>query len=64
MDCINNAKNERRCSCTYEGCSRRAVCCECIAYHRANNELPGCLFTRDEEKTYDRSVSHYVSRRR
>ncbi|MGA2640022.1 MAG: hypothetical protein ABSG21_03840 [Spirochaetia bacterium] len=40
------------------------MCCQCIAYHRASSELPGCLFTREEERTYDRSISLFVSRRR
>jgi len=64
MDCTNGAKNMKRCMCTYGGCSRHGVCCDCIAYHRANGELPACLFTREEEATYDRSVSYFVSRRR
>ncbi len=44
--------------------ARHGICCDCIAYHRSLAELPGCLFTGDEERTYDRSVSYYVSRRR
>lgn len=64
MDCLNHAQNVKRCSCTYEGCARHGLCCDCIAYHRSLAELPGCLFTRDEERTYDRSVSYFVSRRR
>ncbi|MGO9309937.1 MAG: DUF6485 family protein [Spirochaetia bacterium] len=52
------------CTCTYAGCSRHGMCCQCIAYHRASSELPGCLFTREEERTYDRSISLFVSRRR
>jgi hypothetical protein len=52
------------CSCTYGGCARHGICCDCIAYHHANGELPGCLFTPEEERTYDRSVSFFVSSRR
>ncbi len=63
MTCTNQSKNAARCTCTYEGCSRHGICCECISYHRASGEIPGCLFTRDEERTYDRSVSFFVSRR-
>jgi hypothetical protein len=64
MDCTNNAKNAKRCTCTYAGCPRHGVCCDCISFHRAGDELPGCLFTREEEATYDRSVSYYVRCRR
>lgn len=64
MNCTNQPRNSRACSCTYGGCTRHGVCCDCIAYHHANGELPGCLFTRDEERTYDRSVGFFVSRRR
>jgi hypothetical protein len=63
MDCTNQARNAKRCTCTYGGCERHGVCCECIAYHRSAGELPACLFTRDEERTYDRSVSFFVGRR-
>lgn len=52
------------CTCTYSGCPRHGVCCDCISYHHANGELPGCLFTREEEQTYDRRVSFFVNRRR
>ncbi len=64
MDCLNQVQNTKRCSCTYQGCARHGFCCECISYHRSLSELPGCLFTRDEERTYDRSISYFVSRRR
>jgi hypothetical protein len=63
MECVNQRRNDTRCACTYEGCPRHGICCECITYHRTIGELPGCVFTRDEERTYDRSVSFYVSRR-
>jgi hypothetical protein len=52
--------NKGKCSCTYEPCPRKGICCECIFYHRSRNELPGCLFTKDEERTYDRSVENFI----
>jgi hypothetical protein len=64
MNCLNNARNNARCSCTYAGCSHHGVCCDCIAFHQGMQELPGCVFTPDEERTYNRSVSYFVSRRR
>jgi hypothetical protein len=64
MDCSNASRNSKRCACTYPGCPRHGVCCDCISYHHGCGELPGCLFTPQEEKTYNRSVSYYVSTRR
>jgi hypothetical protein len=63
MDCANKARNMKRCTCTYAGCERHGVCCECVAYHRSAEELPACFFTREEERSYDRSVSAFVSAR-
>lgn len=48
------------CTCTYEPCPRKGKCCECIVYHRRNGELPGCLFPKEAERTYDRSVSKFI----
>lgn len=53
-------RNLQKCTCTYPGCSRKGICCECIAHHRAHGELPGCLFPKDVEKTYDRSIEAFV----
>lgn len=63
MECIIE-KNKARCACTYEPCPRKGKCCDCIAYHRKNGELPGCLFTPQEEKTCDRSVEYFVGSRK
>jgi len=52
--------NLARCTCTYEPCSRKGLCCDCIAYHRRNDEVPGCLFPPEAERTYDRSIAHFV----
>ncbi len=53
-------KNIRGCTCTYPTCSRKGICCECIAHHRAHGELPACVFPRDVEKTYDRSFEAFI----
>jgi len=58
--CEQLKKNLAACTCTYVSCERRGACCECVTYHRGNGELPGCFFPPDAEKTYDRSVRHYV----
>lgn len=55
MEC-QQEKNKSQCTCTYEPCRRKGICCECIAFHRRNGEAPGCLFPPDVERTYDRSL--------
>jgi pyrimidine deaminase RibD-like protein len=52
--------NKARCTCTYEPCSRKGKCCECIAYHLEQDELPGCVFPAETEKIYDRSITRFV----
>ncbi len=61
MECSNKSRNIQDCSCSYPGCSRKGICCECIRYHLSNNELPGCFFPSDAEKTYNRSIEYFVS---
>lgn len=59
MDCkVNN--NKTKCNCTYEPCSRKGICCECIEYHKRNNELPACYFSKEAEKTYNRSIDAFI----
>lgn len=50
-----------RCTCTYEPCSRKGKCCECIAYHQRSNQIPGCFFPPEFERTYDRSIRRFIS---
>lgn len=50
-----NCDNKKPCACTYS-CHRRGKCCECVAYHREHNEVPGCFFTKKGEAAYDRSI--------
>ena len=59
-NCPNLTVNMKACNCSYEPCSRKGVCCECLAYHRRNGELPACLFSDDVERTYDRSIERFV----
>jgi hypothetical protein len=60
MEC-NQKRNVQRCTCTYEPCSRKGLCCDCIAYHRQYGELPGCVFPPEVERTYDRSIARFVA---
>lgn len=52
-------ENKINCTCTYPGCTKKGKCCECIAYHRSRGEMPGCLFSKQAEKTYDRSIRKF-----
>jgi len=60
MNQCNLDKNKKACTCTYEPCSRKGLCCECILYHRRNGELPGCLFSKEAEASYDRSIQNFI----
>lgn len=53
-------ENKARCNCTYEPCSRKGICCECLAYHWRSGALPACFFPDDVEKTYDRSIERFI----
>jgi len=54
-------ENKKRCTCTYEPCSRKGMCCDCIEYHWKMGELPGCLFPPEVERTYDRSLARFMA---
>ncbi|MFQ6038694.1 MAG: DUF6485 family protein [Candidatus Aminicenantales bacterium] len=53
-------KNLEMCTCTWDPCSRKGLCCECLAYHWNMGQLPACVFPKDVEKTYDRSLSRFI----
>jgi len=59
MDC-KQEQNRKNCNCTYEPCSKKAACCECLRYHLDMRELPACCFTAEAERTYDRSFEHFA----
>jgi hypothetical protein len=61
MDCKHFTKNKENCPCTYRQCSRKGYCCQCLAYHRKQGELPGCYFSPEVERTYDRSVRRFLA---
>ncbi len=60
-ECLNLKKNLSHCTCTYEPCSKKGMCCECLRYHLSMGELPGCCFPPEVEKTYDRSIQRFLS---
>lgn len=57
MEC-KKEKNKLFCACSYP-CSKKGMCCDCVAYHRERGEIPGCFFSKESEKTYDRSIKHF-----
>ncbi len=59
MEC-NIEANMTKCNCTYEPCSRKGRCCECISYHLKMDELPACAFPPEVERTYDRSFTRFA----
>lgn len=64
MKQCNEEKNLKFCTCTYEPCSRKGICCECILYHRKNGEIPGCFFSEKDERTYNRSIEFFIKCRK
>jgi hypothetical protein len=58
--CPNKQQNLTRCNCSYAGCSKQGTCCECLHYHLAMKQLPGCCFPDDAEATYDRSFRKFI----
>lgn len=63
-ECPNQKANLANCNCSYNSCSRKALCCECILYHRSRLQLPACFFSVDIEKTYDRSIENFLKIKR
>jgi hypothetical protein len=59
MECKQKA-NDKRCTCTYPGCPRHGACCDCLAYHKAKRQLPGCFFPPEVEKTWERSFEAFA----
>jgi len=59
MECISKRSLEH-CSCTYTACDKRGSCCKCVIFHREKGEIPGCFFTPEGERTYDRSLENLI----
>ena len=59
MNC-NKERNLEMCNCSYNPCSRKGVCCDCLRYHIRMRELPACFFPDDIERTYDRSFETFA----
>jgi hypothetical protein len=59
MECKKEG-NKGNCPCTYPGCSRKGLCCECLKHHLANKELPACCFSKKAEASFDRSFEKFI----
>jgi hypothetical protein len=59
MECVSTTSRQH-CTCTYTGCDKRGNCCQCIQFHRQRDEIPGCFFTPAGERSYDRSLAHFL----
>ena len=59
MEC-KKEQNLKSCPCTYPSCPRKGICCECIKHHVDKKELPGCCFSAEAEKTFDRSFAKFI----
>jgi hypothetical protein len=59
MEC-KKERNQKQCNCSYEPCSRKGLCCDCVAYHLRSRELPACFFPDSAERPYDRSYEHFA----
>jgi hypothetical protein len=58
MECKKES-NKANCTCTYN-CSKKGMCCECVKAHREAGEIPGCFFSKEGERTYDRSIQNFI----
>lgn len=59
MEC-QQSQNLQTCPCTYPGCPRKGICCDCLRHHLVNNELPACCFSPEAEATFDRSFENFI----
>jgi hypothetical protein len=59
MEC-KQTQNAKGCNCSYEPCSRKGTCCDCLRYHLRSRQLPACCFSKDAERTFDRSFEHFA----
>ena len=60
INCPNKPRNMQDCNCSYTGCAKTGICCECVRYHRSKGALPACYFPADVESGYDRSIDNFI----
>ncbi len=59
MSCSENSANSR-CTCSKSDCLTWSDCRLCVPKHRNRGEIPGCFFTPEGEKTYNRSIEFFI----
>ena len=59
MEC-KKPQNLKNCNCSYGGCEKKGICCDCLAFHLKSRQLPACCFPDDVERTYDRSFAAFA----
>ena len=59
MEC-KKEENLKQCNCSYPGCPRKGICCECMRHHLAKKQLPACFFPDDVERIYDRTIENFI----
>jgi len=63
MEC-KKERNLEFCNCTYQGCEKKGVCCDCVQYHIKLGQIPACFFPDDVEETFDRSIAKFIESQR
>jgi len=48
MEC-KKEDNKTACTCQNNECENKGICCQCVAAHRANGNLPHCLRNLDDK---------------
>ena len=61
MACEHNVAME--CPCTY-ACKNNGKCCACIAAHAPRGQFPACFYSKEAEKSYDRSYAALLEDRK
>ncbi|PIS12221.1 hypothetical protein COT70_02080 [candidate division WWE3 bacterium CG09_land_8_20_14_0_10_47_33] len=59
MEC-RQKENLKSCPCTWPDCPRKGICCLCIKHHWEKTELPACFFSKEAEKSFDRSLENFL----
>ena len=59
MEC-KQPTNLKHCNCSYPGCAKQGICCDCLYYHLGTRQLPACCFPDNVERTYDRSFERFA----
>lgn len=61
VKCRRVQENLKSCTCSWPACAKKGNCCLCLQSHLSSKELPGCFFTSEVERTYDRSIRQFLN---